>query len=69
MPTPLVCFSKVAMSGSVASALVRCFSFFCFWRCALSFSAALCFSLRPKLASLNDPADTFDYAWQSGAYA
>lgn len=46
MPKPLVCFSKVAISGSSLSVDVRCFSLRCFWRCAFSFSAAFCLSLR-----------------------
>ena len=50
MPKPLVCFSKVAMSGSDLSVDVRCFSLCCLLRCALSFSAAFCFSLRRNSA-------------------
>ena len=49
-PKPLVCFSKVAMSGSALSVDVRCFSLCCLWRCAFSFSAAFCFSLRHENA-------------------
>ena len=58
MPKPLVCFSNVAMSGSDFSADVRCFSLCCLWRCALSFSAAFCLSLRPNNAFYIPPHDT-----------
>ena len=59
IPKPLVCFSKVAMSGSALSVDVRCFSLCCLLRCALSFSAAFCFSLHHNSALFLPPYHTY----------
>jgi len=61
MPKPLVCFSNVAISGSSLSVEARCFSLRCFWRCALSFSAAFCFSLRVAHEHFLPPAAKWSY--------